>query len=102
MSSGEERFDFYKEIWPTLSLLIDRDPELAIQIIPVVALRNVLRVLPLIAWGGHIGFWKKANGDHRLKYLTAVITVVEIFRALRSGDFERLLTGNQSLTHLTL
>lgn len=102
MSSGEERFDFYQEIWPTLSPLIDRDSELAIQVIPVIALRNVLRVLPLVAWGGDIAFWKKVNGDNRLKYLAAVINVVEIFRALRSSDFERLLAGNQSLTHSTL
>lgn len=91
-----------EEIWQKLNQLIDRDPPLAIQVIPIVAMQHALRVLPMLAWNGHVSFWKKESGDNQVKYLAAFISVVEILYALREGDFDRILANNQSLAHLAL
>ncbi len=54
--------------------LIDFDREVAFKVIPKLALRSAMRIVPLIAVKGDLSFWSQEN---RVKYLAAVLQIFE-------------------------
>ncbi|MDR7091119.1 KAP family P-loop NTPase fold protein [Cellvibrio fibrivorans] len=73
--------------------LIDSDTHWALQTIPLIAMRNALRILPAVAWDGHINFWMSESNDNRVEHLAAVISVDAIFQLLQKGNSDPFVHG---------
>lgn len=56
-----------------LQMLLESNRELALEAIPKLALRSVMRVAPLLASAGHLDFLVDSDGDNRVAYLADVL-----------------------------
>lgn len=61
-----------------LHRFIKQDMNLALQLIPQLALRMGARVMPLIAAEGNLNFWKHQKADNRVRNLSGVLGIIHL------------------------
>jgi len=61
-----------------LDEIIEEDRQHALQLIPLLAIRGAIRVMPLVVVYGHFNFWMQDKQDNRIRHLAGLLGVINL------------------------
>lgn len=61
-----------------LNEIIENDKQQALKLIPLLALRSAIRVMPVVATYKHLNFWMQGTEDNRCRYLAVLLGIINL------------------------